>query len=425
MHILTDNVLAFAASAGAHGRVLFTLFVILIAAKLMAELFERLRQPAVVGEILAGVVLGPSLLNFINPAVSAGAANGIGIVIEALAEIGVVFLLFTVGLETRPTDIFKVGRIATLVGVMGVILPFLAGWALLSLWPGYSWIEAVFLGAAMVATSVGITARVLSSMGLISAEASRVILAAAVIDDVIGLLVLAVVSSLASGSVNYFDIALTAALAIGFTVIMIAFGSQAINKIKRPVTALKVNHSLFVFALILCFGLAAVADLIGIAGIIGAFLAGVALSEATDDTDLHKQAQALTEFTTPFFLVNIGLKLNLSIFLSSEVVILSLVVTILAIVTKLIGCGLPALKLGKRRAMQVGVGMIPRGEVGIVVAQIGLSMAAVTDAIYAVVLTMAIATTLVAPPFIKMAFSGERAEADGTQTDEELQYDIR
>ena len=146
MLILTDNAFAFAASVGAHGRILLTLFVILLAAKLMAELFERLRQPAVVGEILAGVVLGPSLLNFINPAVSAGAEGGIGIIIEALAEIGVVFLLFTVGLETRPSDIFRVGRIATLVGIMGVIFPFLAGWALLSLWPGYSWVEAVFLG---------------------------------------------------------------------------------------------------------------------------------------------------------------------------------------------------------------------------------------------------------------------------------------
>src|SRR5689334_751669 len=326
MHALTNDALAFAASTGAHGKILLTLFIVLLAAKLMAELFERLRQPAVVGEILAGVILGPSLLNFINSGGVAGAADGTGVVLEALAEIGVVFLLFTVGLETRPSDIFKVGRIATLVGILGVVFPFLAGWALLSLWPGYSRVEAIFLGAAMVATSVGITARVLSGLGLINAAASRVILAAAVIDDVIGLLVLAVVSSLATGSVNYFHIALTAALAIGFTVLLVAFGSRAVNRIKRPIIALKVNHSLLVFGLILCFGLAAVANLIGIAGIIGAFLAGVALSEATDDTDLHSQAQALTEFTTPFFLVNIGLKLNLSIFLSSEVVILSLIV---------------------------------------------------------------------------------------------------
>jgi Kef-type K+ transport system membrane component KefB len=252
-----------------------------------------------------------------------------------------------------------------------------------------------------------------------------VILAAAVIDDVIGLLVLAVVSSLASGSVDFLEIALTAALAIGFTVLMIAFGSRAVKKIEKPVAALRVNHSLFVFALLLCFGLAAVADMIGIAGIIGAFLAGVALSEVTDETDLHRQSQALTEFTTPFFLVNIGLKLNLSLFLSAEILIMSAVVTVLAILTKLIGCGLPALNMGRRRAMQIGVGMVPRGEVGIVVAQIGLSLAAVTDAIYAVVLAMAVATTLVAPPLIKMAFSGESREIEDTKHDRELEYHIR
>jgi Kef-type K+ transport system membrane component KefB len=140
---------------------------------------------------------------------------------------------------------------------------------------------------------------------------------------------------------------------------------------------------------------------------------------------LHSQAQALTEFTTPFFLVNIGAKLNLSIFISAEVITLSLIVTLLAVVTKLAGCGLPALKLGRRRAMQVGVGMIPRGEVGIVVAQIGLSLAAVTDAIYAVVLAMAVATTLIAPPFIKMAFSGEPVGGNEAQSSKELQYGIR
>src|SRR6185503_2304280 len=274
-------------AVGEHGEVLLTLFIALVAAKLAAELFERIRQPAVVGEIIAGILIGPSVLNLIQPTQ----------VLDALAEIGVIFLLFTVGLETRPSDIFKVGRTATVVAVLGVIVPFLAGWGLLSLWPGYSWIEAAFLGAAMVATSVGITARVLSGMGLITADASRVILAAAVIDDVIGLPVLAVVSSLAAGRVNYISIGLIALMAVAFTLIVVAFGSRVINRHKERIDNLRINHSLLMFALVLCFGLAVVANLIGIAGIIGAFLAGVALSEATDDTRLHQQSQALTEFT--------------------------------------------------------------------------------------------------------------------------------
>lgn len=425
MHVIMEPVPALLAAAGDHGKILLALFVVLVAAKLMAELFERIRQPAVVGEIIAGVIIGPTLLGLVIPFGAGGELTSIGVVIDAMAEIGVIFLLFTVGLETRPSDIFKVGGTATLVAILGVIVPFIAGWGLLYFWPGHSWIEAIFLGAAMVATSVGITARVLSSMGLISATASRIILAAAVIDDVIGLLVLAVVSSLASGSVDYGHIALIAVLAIGFTIIMIAFGTQAVNRIKQPISDLKIGHSLFIFGLVLCFGLAAVANLIGIAGIIGAFLAGMALSEATDETELHHQFQSLTEFTTPFFLVNIGLKLNLAIFLSTEVVILSIIVTVLAVLSKLIGCSIPALSLGRRRAIQVGVGMIPRGEVGIVVAQIGLAMAAVGDAIYGVVLTMAIATTLIAPPFIKLAFAGEKPEPVPDEVEKELQYDIR
>jgi Kef-type K+ transport system membrane component KefB len=344
-------------------------------------------------------------------------------VMDALAEIGVIFLLFTVGLETRPSDILKVGRRATAVALLGVIVPFVAGWGLLKLWPGHSRIEAIFLGAAMVATSVGITARVLSARGLLSSETSRVILAAAVIDDIIGLLVLAVVSSLATGQVNYVSIALVGGLAIAFTVAVIAFGARVVNRVEQPVRNLKIDHSLLIFALVLCFGLAAVSSLIGIAGIIGAFLAGVALSELTDGTRLHQQSQALTEFTTPFFLIAIGMKLNLAIFASWSAVWLTLVVIVLAILTKFLGCGLGALGMGRRRAVQVGVGMIPRGEVGIVVAQIGLALSAVSDVVYGVVLAMSVITTLAAPPLIKVAFSNEQAVSD-SEYDIELQEEI-
>jgi len=400
-------------SAGDHGKVLLALFIALVAAKLMAEVFERLRQPAVVGEIIAGIMVGPALLNWVRPTD----------VVDALAEIGVIFLLFTVGLETRPSDIFKVGGTATIVAVLGVVVPFIAGFALLSVWPGYSRIEAIFLGAAMVATSVGITARVLSAMGLISAEASRVILAAAVIDDVIGLLVLAVVSSMATGSVNYLHIVVTAGIAILFTVITVAFGARVVTRVSQPVQALKIPHPLLIFALVLCFGFAALASLIGIAGLVGAFLAGVALSESTDGTKLHAQSGALTEFTTPFFLVSIGMKLNLSIFLSARTLGLAATVIVLAIITKFIGCAIGAFSMGRRRAIQVGAGMIPRGEVGIVVAQIGLGLAAVSDSIYGVVLAMAVTTTLAAPPLIKLAFAGEQPTA-APAYDEELQQRI-
>jgi Kef-type K+ transport system membrane component KefB len=410
---LPEEIAALIGSAD-HGQILLALFIALLAAKLAAELFERIRQPAVVGEILAGIIIGPAVLNLIQPTE----------VMDALAEIGVIFLLFTVGLETRPSDIASVGRRAVAVAILGVIVPFVVGWGLLRLWPGHSRIEAIFLGAAMVATSVGITARVLSARGLLSSEASRVILAAAVIDDIIGLLVLAVVSSMATGQVNYISIALVGGLAIAFTILVIAFGARVVSRVEQPVRNLRIDHSLLIFALVLCFGLAAVSSLIGIAGIIGAFLAGVALSELTDGTRLHQQSQALTEFTTPFFLIAIGMKLNVSIFVSRNVLFLSLVVIVLAILTKFIGCGLGALGMGRRRAIQVGVGMIPRGEVGIVVAQIGLALAAVSDTIYGVVLAMSVITTLVAPPLLKAAFSDEPASLQDSEYKVELQEEI-
>src|SRR5215203_3033926 len=195
------------AAATDHGSILLSLFVMLVAAKIIAEIFERLKQPAVVGEILAGVIIGPSLLGWVQPS----DLNSI------LAEIGVIFLLFTVGLETKPQAIFQVGKRALMVGVLGVILPFVAGYFIAIAWDG-SFPEAMFIGAAMVATSVGITARVLGSMGLLDTETSRIILGAAVIDDILGLIILSLVSGVSQqGTVSYTGLAKTAGAAILFT----------------------------------------------------------------------------------------------------------------------------------------------------------------------------------------------------------------
>jgi Kef-type K+ transport system membrane component KefB len=408
-----------AANAGGHGaNILVTLFIILVVAKILAEIFERLKQPAVVGEILAGILIGPSVLNWVSPSE----------LTTVLAEIGVIFLLFTVGLETKPAAIFKVGKSAFLVAVLGVIAPFIGGWLLMKAW-GSGGIEALFVGTAMVATSVGITARVLGSMGLLDAPTSRIILGAAVIDDILGLLVLAAVSSLAAGSINYIEIGFTALLSIGFTLLMVFIGAPILKRLAPTIDRLRLNDSVFIFGLLFCLGLSAAASFIGIAAIIGAFLAGMALSEATEDNHtLHKQTQGITEFLVPFFLVNIGMQLKLEVFKDTSVIVLSLLVTFIAIITKLLGCGLATWSLGLRRASQVGMGMVPRGEVGIVVAQIGLSMAVVGDSLYGVVLFMAIATTLIAPPFLKILYSTEEAahkeigpaNAGGILTDEKF-----
>ncbi|MEW6734706.1 MAG: cation:proton antiporter [Acidobacteriota bacterium] len=405
IHLMELRVLAFL--FGGHAdEMLLSLFIIFAAAKLSAEIFERLKQPAVVGEILAGVLIGPSVLGLVNQTE----------VTRALAEIGVILLLFTVGLEVNPKAILKVGKNALLIAVLGVILPFVAGYCLLTLW-GAPTIERFFLGAAMVATSVGITARVLAAMNKLSTKASQIILAAAVIDDILGLLVLGVVSSMAKGKINYVEIIITATLSIGFTLFILFAGTKIAQKTKPQVDYLRIGHAFFIVGLILCFGLSLLATIAGVAGIIGAFLAGMALAEVSEDTDLHHQTGAVMEFLLPFFLVGIGLQLELSVFRNGSVIILALLTTLIAVMTKLIGCGLPAISYGKRTALQIGMGMVPRGEVGIIVAQLGLSLGVLSGALYGIVVFMAVATTLIAPPFLIPLFRSSQPDLSNAQID--------
>ena len=387
-----------------HASVLLTLFLIIAAAKVLAEIFERLRQPAVVGEILAGVIIGPSVLGWVQPSE----------LISIVAEIGVIFLLFTVGLETKPQDIFRVGKKAVLVGTIGVIVPFIAGYAIAMAWDG-SFVEAMFIGAALVATSVGITARVLGSMGLLDKETSRIILGAAVIDDILGLIILSVVSGIGNGGLTAAGILKTAGLAIAFTLIVGLLGSKIMTWLGPKVRGLRVSKPFFNIGLVLCFGLSLMSLYFGVAAIIGAFLAGMALAEATEDEPAtHKLTAGVTEFLVPFFLVNIGMQLNLSVFKDSSVVVLAVVITIAAVITKFVGGGLGAWGMTRREMAQIGVGMIPRGEVGIVVAQIGLGMAAITERFFASVLFMAVATTIIAPPLIKLFYSEDK-DQDGKE----------
>ena len=386
-----------AASIGPTSEILLALFLMLLAAKLAAELFERIGQPAVVGEILAGVIIGPSVLGLVAPSEF----------LSMLAEIGVIFLLFTVGLETKPSSIFRVGKIAALVAVMGVVLPFVAGWLLMRAW-GSTNSSSLFVGTALVATSVGITARVLASLQLLNTQVARIILGAAVIDDILGLLVLSIVSSSSAGTINYWEIGTTALLAIGFTAFVVLIGARVVTRVAPRIHNLRISDSLFMAGLVLCLGLALAVSFIGVAAIIGAFLAGMALAEATEgDERLHTQTNGVMEFLVPFFLVNIGMQLQLSVFRDWSLVWLALAVTLIAIVTKLVGCGAGAWSLGMKPAAQVGVGMMPRGEVGIVVAQIGLSLGVIDARLYAVVLFMAVATTLIAPPLLTMLFKTE------------------
>ena len=376
-------------------RIPLAMLIVFVSAKLMAELFERINQPGIVGEIIAGILIGPSVLNFIQPSEF----------LTALSDLGAMFLLFRVGLEVRSSELMKVGGVATLVACCGVIVPFLMGWGILLLW-GEPSNEAIFVGASMAATSVGITAQVLSAKGLLHAVSSKIILAAAVIDDVLGLLVLAVVSSLTHGSLNIPALALTALLAVGFTVIVAKWGTHAMGKVVPHVDQkLRVGEAQFALAMSLLFALSLAAVYIGVAAIVGAFLAGLALAESTGQR-VRDLAHGVTELLVPFFLAGIGLHVSLAAFSNPRNAMLAVIILIAAIVSKFIGCGLGAWGLGKAEALRVGVGMIPRGEVGMVVAQIGLGFGIISQNVYGVVVFMSVATTIVAPPLIKIAYRG-------------------
>ncbi|HSB17967.1 MAG TPA: cation:proton antiporter [Bryobacteraceae bacterium] len=370
-----------------------SMLIVFGSAKLMAELFERLRQPAIVGEIVAGILIGPSVLGWIEPAE----------LITALADLGVMFLLFRVGLEVKSSELMRVGGTALAVAILGVIVPFALGWGIFQFW-GEPQLESIFVGAAMVATSVGITAQVLASGGWLQAKASRIVLAAAVIDDVLGLLVLALVSSMAKGSVNLLELALTGAVAIAFTIIVAKWGTRTMERVvPRVQQRLHICEAQFAFAMVLLFGLSLLAVYAGVAAIIGAFLAGMALSESVSHR-VHDLAHGVTELLVPFFLASIGLHVDLSVFSQSSILALALLIVVAAVLAKLVGCGMGAIRLGRADAFRVGVGMVPRGEVGMVVAQIGLGLGVLGEHVYGVVVFMAVATTLAAPPLLRLAY---------------------
>ena len=380
--------------------ILLALFVVFVAAQVGAEVAQRLKMPAVVGEIAAGCLVGPSALGWVR----------VSEPLEVLAEIGAVLLLFSVGLETRVGDLKKVGRVATLVGVSGVVLPFVLGalWAKLA---GFDTPKAMFVAAAFVATSAGITARVLQELGVLGRLESRIILGAAVIDDILAMLLLGAVTALqGGGGVNVVGLLLVLAQAVGFVAVIALVGTRVMGRksalLEAPINPL----SPLTLSLALCLGLAAAASALGLAAIIGAFLAGMVVAESEQRHTLEKQIQPIMAFLVPFFFVVTGAQVNLSALASLSALGTLAVVVVLAVVSKLVGCGLGALSLGKKSALIVGVGMVPRGEVGIIVASLGQQAGVFSGTTYAIIIAMSLLTSVIAPPALKALLAGAPKE---------------
>ena len=369
--------------------ILVQLVAILLAAKVGHEVFRRLGQPTVVGEILGGVIAGPAVLGVyeVNP------ETGL------FAEIGVVLLLFQVGVETRLHDLLRVGGTALAVAILGVALPFAGGFLAAEL-AGGDLALAVFLAAALTATSVGITSNVLRDLGALQSRPGRIILGAAIIDDVLAIMILSVAAGVAAGGVDamrLLSLVVVAALFIGVVVIG---GTQILRRRRSLLTAPEFAATPFLPGMIVMLGLAALASWIGLAAIIGAFLAGMVAGESSERQALEAEVAPVAAFFTPFFFGFIGAQVDLGALGSLESMGLLAGITALAVMSKFIGAFVGAIRSGAATAALVGWGMVPRGEVGIVVAGLGLSAGAIDAEIYSVVVGMAIITTLIVPPIL-------------------------
>ena len=399
----------------APNQLLIDLFVIFAVTKCFGEIFERFSLPAVLGEILAGITLGPHALGLIHPSDT----------IYSLAQVSAIFLLFMVGLETSPQEIIQVGGKAIQVALSGMLLTFVLGFGYLSLrhQPAH---EAMFLGTAMVATSVGITARVLSDMGLLQTPSAKIILASAVFDDVLGMLLLAfVVGVLSPQGLNWISISVLALEAIGFALFMIYVAPRVMRRVSPRLERLSTRNPHLVMALGICLLLSVAAEKVGLAAIIGAFFAGLIFAEYAHEWNLRSGVSAISEFLTPYFFFILGAQLNIHLF-TGLVLVSALVISGLAIFAKIVGCGVPVVSLGRDTALQVGVGMTPRGEVGLIVSLIGLQMKMISDTTYAVVVFMTGVTILVAPFLLRIVFHKERSamlQGETESTEVALQHE--
>jgi Kef-type K+ transport system membrane component KefB len=391
---------------------LLELFAIFVWAKVFGELFEQLSLPAVLGEILAGVILGPYATGLVSPSATVG----------SIAEIGAIFLLFTVGLETRPQDLLSVGRQSLRVAVAGVAVPFLLGFTYLHL-KGQAVHESVFVAAAMVATSVGITARVLSDIHALNTREARVILGAAVFDDILGMIVLTIVAGLATGgSIRWIHMVVLVVEALGFAIFMIFIGPRVVGRMRTGLERMSTHDAPLILALAICLGLSVAATKIGMAAIIGAFFAGLMFADYSPEWNLQPRVHAINEFLAPFFFFVMGARLNVQLFTGS-VWTTAIVISLLAIISKVLGCGLPMLREGMSTAIKVGVGMMPRGEVALIVALIGLQMNAISQQSYAVIIFMGGVTTLLAPPLLRYLFRNIEPESGTPSVFEEEMRD--
>ncbi|MGB3364600.1 MAG: cation:proton antiporter [Thermodesulfobacteriota bacterium] len=394
---------------------------ILIFSKIFGELAERIKQPSVLGELVAGVILGGSVLAIV-PSVSGMVGYD---TFHLLAEVGVAILLFEIGLETDLKDLIKVGLTSTIVAIIGVVVPFALGFASIIAFekygllggsdPSLNILIAITVGATLTATSVGITARVLSDMNRLQSGEAKIILGAAVIDDILGLIILGVVTGLieatangGDGSISTLSVGIISVKAFGFLIVAIIVGNLISKKLFNLVEMMKVRGVLLLSALSFAFIFAFLASLVGLAPIVGAFAAGLVLANTNQFKAIEQNLKPVSDFFTPIFFIMVGAAVDVSVFnpFVSEnipILLIALVLFIVAVIGKFVS-GFAVFKKGINKSV-IGVGMIPRGEVGLIFAQVGLTYGIFNSQLFSAVTVMVMLTTFIAPPLLKIMFA--------------------
>jgi Kef-type K+ transport system membrane component KefB len=389
--------------------------ILLFAAKLMAEIFLRMKLPIVLGELLAGMIIGPFALgSFLvfdgEPLLQIGSE------IRVLGEIGAIVILFMAGLEMTPKEFLRGGKASFTVGTLGVIAPFFAGLVVFQIF-GFDLFQSMLIATALTATSVAISIQVLSEFGKIKSAEARLIIGAAVVDDILAIAILSVVTSLGGDvtQVDVLDVTFTVLKILGFFAVILIVSIIVIPKIITP-RLWKAKGSVEGIATASFFGAAALAGSIGLSPIVGAFAVGMALSTTKVFEKVESFISKIGLIFAPLFFAIIGAQVDFR-GIDMEILILSGIIIVIAVVTKLFGCGLPAWAFLKSRTqgMRVGIGMISRGEVGLIVAGVGLSAGVLTSSVYSTIVLMVAATTIITPIWLKMDY---RREFRGHKSDE-------
>ena len=389
--------------------------ILLFAAKLMAELFLRLKLPIVLGELIAGMIVGPFALGGLQ-IIDGKQLLQINDEIKILGEMGAIVILFMAGLEMTPKEFLKGGKAAFVVGTLGVVIPFFIGLSVFQLF-GFDALQSMLIATALTATSIAISIQVLSEFGKLKTPEARLIIGAAIVDDILAIAVLSVVTSIAGsdGGVDNIDITevtITILQVLGFFAIMLIVSVVVIPKIITP-RIWKAKGSVEGIATAAFFGAAALAGSIGLSPIVGAFAVGMALSTTKVFEKIENYVGKIGLIFAPLFFAIIGAQVDLRA-VDLNILALSAVIVIIAVTTKLFGCGLPAMYFlkSKQKGLRVGIGMISRGEVGLIVAGVGITAGILTSEVYSTIIIMVVVTTIITPIWLKIEYRKEQRNAN-------------